>query len=243
MDQIILATENPDELYQLNEAFRIGGYDVVAIDSLSQLQGAVSMGVAQVLVLSASLGPDRDVVQLCQSLRKDQKTQQLPVMVICSGASTFHPGEFIWMGIDDFAVRPVSPRTMVTRVRLMSQFLDHERALMYRKERQELKRKETPTEIDSEMMQEQILRKVYAALHYEIRNPLASLLIGSALLSQYFDTTKPEYRIIDEISVCTKRIRDVLSSLAAVKKIVFNDYILGTSMVDLDQSLRQSYGQ
>ncbi|HUA90027.1 MAG TPA: ATP-binding protein, partial [Steroidobacteraceae bacterium] len=125
--RILLADDNPDMrryVARLLERF----YEVRAV-----ADGAAALESARAeppdLVLSDAMMPRLDGFGLLRALRADERTRQLPVILLSARAGEESAVEGLDAGADDYLVKPFSARELLARVRAHLSLADQRRRL------------------------------------------------------------------------------------------------------------------
>jgi signal transduction histidine kinase/DNA-binding response OmpR family regulator/ligand-binding sensor domain-containing protein len=130
--------------------------------------GAEGVQVAQEtipdLIISDVMMPKMDGYALCKSLKNDEKTSHIPIILLTAKAASEDRIEGFETGADDYLIKPFEPRELVTRVRNL---IGIRRKL---RERFSIGVVLKPGEISSRSVDDVFLVKVMAAVEKEIGN-------------------------------------------------------------------------
>ncbi len=109
----------PDARYQqsLGSALAEGGFEVVVVPTAEDARAELEEGVPQLVIAETEL-EGADGFTLCDRLRGDVRTSQVPVFLLASHPETFHPELATSVGADDYLPKPVSARDVVALARL-----------------------------------------------------------------------------------------------------------------------------
>jgi len=113
--RILLADDNVDMRRYITRLLD-RQYDVHAVpDGAAALEAAIAMPPD--LVLSDAMMPRLDGFGLLKALRADERTRQLPIILLSARAGEESAVEGLGAGADDYLVKPFSARELLARVR------------------------------------------------------------------------------------------------------------------------------
>ena len=230
---ILVASNHSAHLEAAGQAFSGSSFVMNVVSTISQLHSALSMTVPVALLLSDEFGPSSDLHEVRSMIQSDHRFQQLVICLLKTDVETaVYTTDFIWPGADDCLSIPVQTNDWFARVQVLVRFAST----------QALAQRHTHVlDLTEPMVSvEHLFNRIYKALYHEFRNPLASIVLGATVLSNYVDQSGPETELIHQVIHCSARIRRVLDSLVAIKTVVLNSYAFGSSMVDLDASVQAS---
>ncbi|MCC7150642.1 MAG: phosphate regulon transcriptional regulator PhoB [Rubrivivax sp.] len=102
------------ELIAIN--LRHGGYEVRQAANAEQAQAALA-GVLPDLVLLDWMLPGESGLQLARRWRADPRTRALPIIMLTARAQEDDKVAGLDVGVDDYLVKPISPRELLARMR------------------------------------------------------------------------------------------------------------------------------
>lgn len=113
--RILIVEDEPDlaELVAFN--LRQAGYEAVTAFDGAAAQAHLEREVPDLVVLDVML-PDISGTEICRRLRRDPKTEQLPVIMLTARSEEVDRVVGFEVGADDYLVKPFSPRELVLRV-------------------------------------------------------------------------------------------------------------------------------
>jgi two-component system phosphate regulon response regulator PhoB len=92
------------------------GYGVRRAESVAEAQQAIREELPDLVILDWML-PDRPGLELLRSLRGDERTRDLPVIMLTARSAENDRVAGLDAGADDYVVKPFSPRELASRVR------------------------------------------------------------------------------------------------------------------------------
>ena len=114
-ERIILADDNSDMRGYVERLLREAGYEVLAV-----ADGRAAVDAAQEalpdLILSDVMMPVLDGFGLIRALRTDDRTSEVPIILLSARAGEEASIEGIAAGADDYLVKPFSARELIARV-------------------------------------------------------------------------------------------------------------------------------
>jgi two-component system phosphate regulon response regulator PhoB len=93
-----------------------GGFSVRRADTADAAHAAIRRELPDLVILDWML-PDRAGIDLLRDLRAQERTRQLPVIMLTARSGEADRISGLDAGADDYVVKPFSPRELVSRVR------------------------------------------------------------------------------------------------------------------------------
>ncbi len=124
MTKTILIVEDEKDILNLIEwHLRAEEYSVLkADDGIQGLNLAVEQ-LPDLIILDLML-PGMDGLQICKALKKNPKTENIPVVMLTAKGEEIDRIVGLELGADDYMVKPFSPRELTLRVRAILKRLD-----------------------------------------------------------------------------------------------------------------------
>jgi PAS domain S-box-containing protein len=114
--RIVLADDNADKLAYIRRILEEGGYQVDAVGNGTAALAAIRNGTPPELVLSDVMMPEMDGFSLLHTLRSDDATKELTVILLSARAGEEARMEGLAAGADDYLVKPFSARELRARI-------------------------------------------------------------------------------------------------------------------------------
>jgi len=92
------------------------GYRVLRADSVGAAKATIRDALPDLVILDWML-PDRNGIELLRELRADDRTKELPVIMLTAKGAEGDRVAGLDAGADDYVVKPFSPRELASRVR------------------------------------------------------------------------------------------------------------------------------
>jgi DNA-binding response OmpR family regulator len=123
MKRALVVEDDPDIVELIGHYLSAEGFEVEGIadgrHALERLRG----GGYDVAILDLQL-PVLDGLSLCAELRRDKRTQALPVIMLTARGDEADRIVGLEVGADDYVVKPFSPKELVARVRALMRRLE-----------------------------------------------------------------------------------------------------------------------
>jgi len=107
----------------LRMALESNGFSVDEANNAKLAQDKISQKMPDLLLLDWMM-PGTSGVELVRRLRKEEKTKQLPIIMLTAKDGDEHSIQALDTGADDFITKPFSPKALIARVRAMLRRLD-----------------------------------------------------------------------------------------------------------------------
>ncbi len=115
MTTVLVADDDADIRELVSFKLTQAGYHVLAVeDGLAALETARAE-VPDLLVLDLMM-PGLTGLEVCRRLRADDETASLPIIMLTAKAQEVDVSTGFATGVDDYVVKPFSPRELVGRV-------------------------------------------------------------------------------------------------------------------------------
>lgn len=117
MNPTILVVEDEpaiQELVAIN--LKHAGFLVIRADSAEEAESAIRAALPDLLVLDWML-PGQSGIALAKKLRGDERTREIPVIMLTARAHEEDKVQGLDAGADDYVTKPFSPKELVARVR------------------------------------------------------------------------------------------------------------------------------
>jgi two-component system, cell cycle response regulator DivK len=113
MERILLVEDNEMNMDMLSRRLRRQGYEVVtAVDGKQALEKATTDTPPDLILMDLSL-PEMDGWEATQYLKKNDKTKQIPIIILTAHALKTDREMAFQIGCDDYDVKPVDfPRLL-----------------------------------------------------------------------------------------------------------------------------------
>lgn len=114
--KILVVDDEPDAVELVEFNLKANGYDVVtATDGEEALEKARAI-IPDLIVLDLML-PEVDGTEVCKILRRDQRTQAIPIIMLTAKAAEIDRVLGLELGADDYVTKPFSIDELMARIR------------------------------------------------------------------------------------------------------------------------------
>ncbi len=119
MAQSILVVEDEPEIRDLlNFTISRAGYDVLEAETAEHALQILDRSVPELAIIDWML-PGMSGVDLSRRLRKDELTEQLPIIMLTARGEEADKLKSFDSGVDDYVTKPFSPRELVARIKAL----------------------------------------------------------------------------------------------------------------------------
>lgn len=113
--KILLVEDEPAIQELIAVTLRRAGHDVVRAGDAETAQHMVQVILPDLILLDWML-PDMSGVEFSRRLRADERTRNVPVIILATRAEEQDRAVGLESGADDYVTKPFSPRELVARV-------------------------------------------------------------------------------------------------------------------------------
>jgi len=181
------------------------------------------------LVVTDLVMPNIDGIALVKAIRADDSLRTLPVIVVTERGELDARVEGIEAGVDDYLVKPFSPRELRARVRAVLE-LARMREAVERATGREEALKEANRKKD----------EFLSMLAHELRNPLAPLTYGIHILGLPNATPELAARTRETLTRQVQHLSRIVDDLLDVSRITRGKLSISRERVDLVPLVRQA---
>ena len=117
--QKIFCVEDDDNIRELTiYALKQNGYDIEGFSCAKELFDALKEEIPSLVLLDIML-PDTDGLEILSILRRDAKTENLPVIMLTAKSGELDKVKGLDSGADDYITKPFSVMELVSRVKAL----------------------------------------------------------------------------------------------------------------------------
>ncbi|HNX97840.1 MAG TPA: response regulator transcription factor [Candidatus Aminicenantes bacterium] len=113
---IVVIDDEPDIVQLVTLHLARGGFEVQSFASATPLHAFLLRRRPALIVLDLML-PDADGMDVCRSLKQDERTRSIPVLILSARGEEVDVVLGLEFGADDYVIKPFSPKELVARVR------------------------------------------------------------------------------------------------------------------------------
>ncbi|MBI3551339.1 MAG: response regulator transcription factor [Elusimicrobia bacterium] len=113
--QILVVEDQTATSDLIAEVLKEEGYEVKVVDTLTKARANLSRALPELLILDRTL-PDGDGLELCHELRKEDKSVNLPLLILTAKKSVEEKVSGLKGGADDYLAKPFNTEELIARV-------------------------------------------------------------------------------------------------------------------------------
>jgi two-component system alkaline phosphatase synthesis response regulator PhoP len=123
MKRALVVEDDPDIVELIDHYLKAEGFEVESADTGRAGLERLRAGSFHVVILDLQL-PGMDGLAVCSEIRRDRRTQGLPVIMLTARGDESDRIVGLEVGADDYVVKPFSPKELVARVRALMRRLE-----------------------------------------------------------------------------------------------------------------------
>lgn len=170
------------------------------------------------LIILDIMMPEMDGIEACKRIKADKDTKMIPIIMLTSMSNVKDKVQGLNAGANDYITKPFNPEELIARVKaqLRIKFLENEL----------LKKEEVEAVV-----------KMGIATAHEINNPL-TVIIGNLelLLMKKENLSEEDSTNLNSILESAMRIKEIVSKMINITRVVETDYAQGKKMIDIWRS-------
>ena len=170
------------------------------------------------LILLDVMMPELDGIEVCRRIKSSACWQHVPIIMVTALSSKVVLSRCLELGADDFIDKPINALELRARVRSM------------------LRIKHQHDELQTLLQLRQDLTDMVV---HDLRNPIASILLSSAVLKRT-DLQEKQQRKVEQIVQAGHRLQGLVDNLLLLAKLEAGEMRLERSPVDLCQLAGQA---
>jgi CheY-like chemotaxis protein len=218
----ILLIDDDQEVAEIAVSFlKSEGYDVQHAASGEDGLNILERENADLLLLDVSL-PDMDGFEICRRLRSNPSTEQLNIIMLTGRGSVDAKVTGLGSGADDYLIKPFDPQELLARIQAQLRIKDLRDRLI-------------------KMEKVATIGQMVITLSHKINNPLTAIVWHAELLRERMGSLpgipSDVHDSLETIGREAQRIQQVMVKLAHVTRPVVTEYLPGTPMIDIEESV------
>lgn len=233
--RILLVEDDPVQAAVTCDLLDRQGHTMIWKRSLAEARDAVRAQAPDLVLLDRVL-PDGDGTALCQELKTDPTSRELPIILLTARTQVEDRVEGLLSGADDYISKPFHAEELLARVHGILRTLTLQRELRQKAEELAQKNQELLETQDRLVRSERLaaIGQIGLAIRHEINNPLGTILGNAELLLNQAEVLPADARRkLETISRASLRIRDVVRRLEVIREDRTVEYVPGIRMTDL----------
>lgn len=113
---VVIVDDEPDIIDLVNIHLTKNGYRVRSFENGATVMEYLKTNLPDLIILDLML-PDSDGLEICKSLKKDDRFNNVPVIMLTARTDEMDRVLGLEIGADDYITKPFSPRELVARVK------------------------------------------------------------------------------------------------------------------------------
>ncbi len=235
LERILVVEDSPVQALLVRDLLERQGYRVSRATTLAETRERVRTAPPDLLLLDRGL-PDGDGSKLCQELKADPATREIPVILLTAQDRVEARVEGLLGGADDYIPKPYHQEELLARVHGCLRTRALQRELRQKAEELEQKNRDL-VETQARLVRAERLAaigEIGLAIRHEVNNPLGTLMGYTELLLKQRESLPPDLqRMLEAIQRGCVRIRDVVRRLEELREYRTVEYLPGMTMTDL----------
>ncbi len=122
--KIMIVDDEPNILRLIGYSLEAAGYEIVTAKTGAEALKVVALEQPDLIVLDVML-PDMSGMDVCQQLRKNPQTTDLPIIMLSARAQVADKVEGLKAGADEYVTKPVDAEKMTARVAALLERREH----------------------------------------------------------------------------------------------------------------------
>lgn len=208
---ILVVDDEPNGFAVIKGMLHRDGYNLLYAASGSEALEKLD-AIAPDLILLDVMMPDMDGIEVCHRIKSDPSWKHIPIIMVTALNSKEDLARSIEAGADDFLSKPINRLELGARVRSMLRIKQ---------------------QYDALQATLQIREDMSNMVVHDLKNPVATILIGSHLLVQYSKLQGKELERIERILEAGQQLNSMIDDLLMLAKMESGKIVLNRIDVDL----------
>jgi two-component system cell cycle response regulator len=113
---VLVLEDSPIEQRKLGDALAASGQNVTRCATVAEATAALQASAHDLFIVSLGLKSE-DALRFCSSLRSNERTRHLPILLVIGDADTARLAKGLEIGVNDYITRPYDRNELAARVR------------------------------------------------------------------------------------------------------------------------------
>jgi DNA-binding response OmpR family regulator len=234
-EHILVVEDSPVQASLVCSLLEEQGYRATSTTTIGDAREQIRTEPPDLLLLDRGL-PDGDGSALCQELKADPSTREIPIILVTARDRIEERVEGLRGGADDYIPKPYPREELLARVQGCLRTRALQRALRQKAEEVEQKNQELLATQARLVQAERLaaIGEIGLAIRHEVNNPLGTIMGNADLLLRERENLPPEVqKNLEAIHRACIRIRDIVRRLEDLRQDRTVEYIPGMQMTDL----------
>lgn len=249
---ILIVDDTPENLYLLSQMLEEQGYDVRSVTSGSTALMGIRAQAPDLVLLDINM-PDMNGYELCQCLKTDPTTQDIPVIFISALNEVFDKVAAFQAGGTDYITKPFQIEEVLIRIenqlklcRLKNQLQQQNQQLQHTESelRRALDQEKSLNQKIEEMAALEERNRIARDIHDALGHSLVALNIQlETAIALWDDSPEKSYEFLNEAKqLASEALQSVRQSVADMRADPLKGKLLETAIASLVQEFQLTSG-
>lgn len=222
---ILVVDDTPDNLRLLSAMLSEQGYKVRKALNGQTALNTIHQVLADLILLDINM-PSMNGYEVCQQLKEDPKTQDIPIIFISALDDVLDKVKAFELGGVDYITKPFQAEEVIARI---------ENQLTIQRQKKQLQQ-----EIKEREKTEQTLRIYLHAVSHDLRNPVVGLsMVLKNFLKQKKETIEISRKVVEQMSKSCDRQLNLINSLVETQQFEMGGIHLNLKPLNLEKLSEQ----
>ncbi len=245
LDTILVVDDNPQNLQLLNRMLQRHGYKVLMKNGAREALESLNQQIPDLFLLDVMM-PEMDGLELCQCLKADKRTVNIPVIFISALSDVFDKVKAFAVGGVDYITKPFEIDEILVRIDTHLQ-ISHLRDTLEQQNEQLQQRiiAHETAELELTIAKEQAesanrAKSVFLAnMSHELKTPLNGILGYAQILAQDDNLLLPQKQGIEIIQRSGEQLLSIINDVLEISKMETGKSKLKLYEVELQSVLNE----
>lgn len=234
---ILIIDDTPDNLRLLASLLSIQGYSVRLAPSGNLALMSIQQNLPDLILLDIRM-PDMDGYEVCQRLKSNDLTREIPVIFISALQDGGDKAEAFEIGGADYITKPFQAEEVIARIRNQLQLLDLRQQLQQQQQLLLEQNSQLQQARETADAANRAKSEFLANISHELRTPMNAILGFTQLIlgEEKIDSTTREY--LDIVNRSGEHLLTLINDVLEMSKIEAGKVVLHAQPLDLRAFLR-----
>ena len=221
MKKILIIDDLPENVFMLQDRLEHEGYQIItAYDGHTGMEKA--RNELPDLILLDVMMPGITGIEVCKTLVKDQKTKNIPIILVTAKVGAEDTREGLEAGAFDYIKKPFNKIELLARVNSALKLSDAQKMLI-------------------KAEKQSVFAATVVTANHKIKQPLTLMNLSAAAIKRELAKEQVSKEALAKrlnyIEIAIKEINDVLNNMNSIKEPLMADYTKNIKMIDVDENV------
>lgn len=221
MKKILIIDDLPENVFMLQDRLEHEGYQIItAYDGQTGIEK--TQNELPDLILLDVMMPGITGIEVCKTLVKDQKTKNIPIILVTAKVGAEDTREGLEAGAFDYIKKPFNKIELLARVNSALKLSDAQKMLI-------------------KAEKQSIFTATVVTANHKIKQPLTLMNLSAAAIKRELAKNEISKEALTKrlsyIELAIKEINDVLNNMNSIKEPMMADYTKNIKMIDVDENV------